>query len=405
MKPEHKILAALVVAAFGAILAADVSADRITTTSGQTFTGKILEEMDQSVVIQTMSGKVTVPRATINTIEKEGGAEAVKIVPAVVDPAKAAEAFEEAQSAVAADDWVRAGSLLEGLLKLDTGTFPHENRLTATAALVTCYLQVKNSQRAAGALRQQAALVASETDKKRLAAAAEALEASGRPAIGETAVGRFEEVMAAGMPWKAQQILEIARQVGASATVLNAMPRLDRAAQMCLARLTEADLYVPGFSQTHRQEALTLLADNILDGARKAVNVCTTDRKDLTRLWQDTLDELKKAAEEARKAEEEARKAKRSPPSKSPLTLATPDPKIQTYNQKASAYLARRLAAEDALENLKLFAEKCEAPALYTDREKEIADLLAKLEDLKYHEMREGIGKQEKIVLWKIRNN
>jgi len=404
MKPKHKILAALVAAAFGAILAADVSADRVVTKSGQTFTGTIVEETDQAVVLQTMSGNVTIPYNTIKRIEREGGAGKGQITPAVVDPLKAQETFEEAQEALRQDDWVRAGSLLEGLLRLEEA-FPHENRLTATAALVTCYLQVKDSRGAAGALRQQAALVASETDKKRLAAASEALEASGRPAIGETAVGRFEEVMAAGMQWKAQQILEIARQVGASATVLNAMPRLDRAAQMCLARLTEADLYVPGFSQTHRQEALTLLADNILDGARKAVNVCSTDRKDLSRLWQDIFDELKKATEEARKAEEEARKSKRSPPSKSPLTLATPNPQIRTYNQKASAYLARRQAAEDALENLKPFAEKCEAPALYTDREKEIADLLAKLEDLKYHEMREGMGKQEKIVLWKIRSN
>ncbi len=395
------------VAAALAVMASSASADQVVTKSGQTFTGQIVEETDQAVVIQTMSGKVTVPHDAIARIERYGADSKGRITPAVVDPQKAQETFEEAREAIRQDDWVRAGSLLEGLLRLEATAFPQEDRLTATAALVTCYLQVKDAQGAAGALRQRAALAAEETDRKRLLATAEALEASGKPLIQETAVGRFEEAMEAGSKWKAQQILNIAKQVGASATVLNAIHRLDRAALGCLARLTEADLYVPGFSQAHRQEALASLADNILEGAREAVDVCTADRKDLSRLWQDILDSIKKAEEEAKKAEEEARRARRTllPPSKSPLTLATPDPAIRIYNQKASTYLTRRQAAEDGLKNLKPFGEKYEAPALYTDREKEAVDLLAKLEDLKYHEMLQGMKDRCLISLWKVGNN
>jgi len=393
MKPEHKILAALVVAAFGAIGAADASADRITTTSGQTFTGKILDETDQAVVIQTMSGKVTVPRDTINTIEKEGGAEVV------VDPAKAAEAFKEAKSAIAAGDWRRAGNLLEGLLKLDTGSFPKEDRLAASAALVTCYLQIKDAKGAAAALRLRANLVASETDKKRLLAAAEAMDAPGKSIIGGTAVGRFEEAMEAGTEWKAQQILELAKQVGASATGLNVMYRLDRATQGCLAKLAEADLYVPGFGQAHQTEVVATLTDNILDAARKAVDVCTADRKEISRLWQSILDDLKKAAEE------EARRAKGSLPSKSPLTLAAQHPAIRLYNQKASEYLTQRQVGEDMLGNLQPFAEKYEAPDLYQKSEQEVKDLLSKLNDLKYHEKLQGMKEWSLISLWKIRSN
>ncbi|MGB2754431.1 MAG: hypothetical protein WBD75_02265 [Phycisphaerae bacterium] len=371
-KPEHKILAVLVVAAFGAILAPDVSADRITTTSGQTFTGKILEETAESVVIQTMSGTFPVPRATINTIEKEGGAEAAKIVPAVVDPAKAPEAFEEAKTAVAAGDWVRAGNLLEGLLRLDSGSFPQENRLAASAALVTCYLQIKDAKGAAVALRLRANLVASETDKKRLIAPAEALEASGTPAIGDITVGRYEEAIEVGTEWKARQILELAKQLGAGATGLNAMDRLERSARTALEKLDEADLYVPGFAKAYRTEVLTTLADNIMDAVRRAVEICTEDRKDLSRYWQTSAYGTKAAME---------------------------------WNEKASRYLAIRQAAEDGLKNLKPFGDKYETPDLYKEREQTVTDLLAKLDDLKYHEKRQGMKERYRIALRKIGGN
>ena len=369
MKPERKILAALVVAAFGAILAADASADRITTTSGQTFMGKILEETDQAVVIQTMSGKVTVPRTIINTIQKASGTEATKIVPAVVDPAKAPEAFEEAKSAAAADDWVHAGNLLEGLLKLDTGSFPQENRLAASEALVTCYLQIKDAKGAAVTLRLRANLVVSEADKKRLIAPAEALEASGTPTIGDIAVGRYEESLEVGMEWKAHQILELAKQLGAGATGLNSMDRLERSARTALGKLDEADLYVPGFGQAYRTEVLTTLADNITNGAHRAVDICTEDRKDLSRYWQTSTYGIKAATE---------------------------------WNEKASRYLAMRQAAEDGLKNLQPSADKFEAPELYKERKMKVQDLLAKLEDLKYHLKRQGMKERYRIALRKI---
>jgi len=357
MKPKRWILAALALAALAAALATAARADRITTTSGQTFTGKILEETAESIVIQTMSGNVTVPRTTINTIEKEGGAEAVKIVPAVVDPAKAAEAFEEAKSAVAAGDWVRAGNLLEGLLKLDTGSFPQENRLASSAALVTCYLQIKDAKGAAVALRLRANLVALETDKKRLIAPAEALEASGTPTIGDKTVGRYEEAIEAGTEWKAHQILALAKQLGAGAPGLDDMDRLERSARAALGKLDEADLYVPGFGQAHRTEVLTTLADNIMDAARRAVEICTEERKDLSRFAKTSVFGVKTAME---------------------------------WNEKASRYLAIRQTAEDALGNLKPFGDKYETPDLYKEREQAVTDLLAKLDDLKYHEERQG---------------
>jgi hypothetical protein len=358
--------------ALAALAAASAPAAEVVTKSGQTFTGRIVEETDQAVVVETMSGKVTVPRDTIERIQRNGEEAGAKILAAVVDPLKAKEAFEEAQEAIRRDDWARAGSLLEGLMRLDPAVFPQENRLTATAALVTCYLQVKDAKGAATALRMRSGLVALEADKKRLLAAAEALEASGKPMIGETAVGRFEEVMEAGTAWKAHQVLEVAKRAAASALGLNAMDRLERAAQGCLGRLGEADLYVPGFAQAHRAEVLAALADNILDGAQRAVEICTEERKDLSRFWQTSVYGIKYA---------------------------------QAYNEEASAYLDRRQAAEDALKNLKPFGEKHAAPDLYKEREPTVTDLLTKLEDLKYHEKREGMKERYAIALRKIGSN
>jgi hypothetical protein len=102
---------------------------------------------------------------------------------------------------------------------------------------------------------------------------------------------------------------------------------------------------------------LKTLADNIMDGARRAVDICTEERKDLSRFATTSVYGIKYA---------------------------------QAWNEKASVYLDRRQAAEDALGNLKPFGDKYEAPDLYKEREQAVTDLLAKLDDLKYHEKRPG---------------
>jgi hypothetical protein len=68
-------------------------------------------------------------------------------------------------------------------------------------------------------------------------------------------------------------------------------------------------------------------------------------------------------------------------------------------------YLDRRQAAEDGLKNLKPFGNKYEAPDLYKEREQTVTDLLAKLEDLKYHEQRQGMKERYQIALRKIGGN
>lgn len=361
-------------------------ADRIVTTSGQTFTGKITEENEENIVIETMSGTVTIPRSAIESLDKIDGTGSGELRPALIDPERADEAFDEAKEAVADKDWTKAAGLLEGLLALDRKAFPHEKRLVATVGLVNCYLEICDAGGAVRALQRRAGLVASEADKKRLLAAADVLEDAKGFVIAGKVVKRYDDVMAAAMESKAQQALDLALEAAASATRLDKAHTLKRTARTCFDKLEQADLYMPGFSAEHRTEVLASLRDNVLGGAQRAVKLCTDERKDLTRLRQSIIDNFKKEADAAKKAREAAKKAKKPLPPESPVTLTRLHADLLAYNQKASAYLARRQAGEDALGNLETLVERFDVPDLCKEHEEEIQNLLEKLNNLQYHE-------------------
>jgi hypothetical protein len=359
--------------AFAFVMAAvPASADTVLTTSNQTFTGKILEDTPEKIVVKTDSGTVTIPRIAVSWLQKDAAAEAPKIVPSKIFPAEAPQAFEKAKAAVAAGEWVRAGCLLAGLMDLPPGAFPQENRLTASAALATCYLQTKDARGAAKTFTQRAGLVLNEGDKRRLLATAEALEKAadkvglmmgivieGRP------VSTYEEAIGAAMLWKAARLLEEARDAGAKAAGLNEADKLDAAAKRIVDKLNEGDLYAPGFSVMHRKAALGALVENIMTGAQKAIQMCGEDRKVLSRFWQTSAADAKTAI---------------------------------VYNQRVTAYLARRQAAEDAVKGLQAFATKYQAPELYAERAEALGPLLAQLEELRYHTMMPGMPHQLMIT-------
>ena len=340
-----------------AAVAATVPAATIVTSSNQTFIGKIVEETPTHIVIRTESGTVTVPLVTIAMIERDVDPKKRGIVPERIQPADAPKAFGRAKAAVAKGDWVSAGSLLAGLLELPGASFPHENRLAATAALATCYLQVKDAEGAAKAFTQRSALVAGESNKRRLLATAEAIENAntlmGLTIDGKT-VSSYDEAITIAMTWKVKQLLAEAREIGANATKLNNLEKLEEAGKRIAAKLGEADLYNPGFSVVSREAALTSLADNIIQAARKAVELCTAERiANISPYWKTGGTSLKHATR---------------------------------YNNYTRNYLERRMAAEDGLKNLKTFATKAQAPGIYAKRAaREIAPLLKQLDALQYH--------------------
>ncbi|HUU11061.1 MAG TPA: hypothetical protein VM431_11070 [Phycisphaerae bacterium] len=351
------------------VTAAPAAADTIITSSNQTFEGTITEETPQHVVIKTASGTVTIPRVAIAAITKAAAASAPKIVPETLKPADAPKAFAEAKAAVTKGDWIKAGSLLAGLLELPPGSFPHENRVAATAALVTCHLQVKDAKGAAKAFTQRASLLVIEGDKRRLLAAAEALEKADTMmgiVIEGKPVQTYDEAINLAMGWKAKQLLDEAKDMGAKATDLNDPKKLDAVGKRILAKLDEADLYSPGFSVAHRKEAMASVADNILVAAQKAIETCTVQRvTNISRYWK---------------------------------TSAAGAQAATRYNNYATQYLGRRQAAEDGLKNLKAWVDTVGAPELYTERAAAIAPLMLQLDELQYHIMLPGMLQRLRIA-------
>ncbi len=362
----HRRTAVVTAMAFAALalIPASVWADTVTMKSGETFTGAIVGQTDEAVVLKTISGKMTIPMRNVKTVARDGdagdakpGTEAPdkpppKIVAIEVVPAKADEAFKQARSALVGGQWVEAGGLLEGLLRLDLKHFPREKRLAATGALITCYLQIKDARGAATAIGRRASLAEAENDRRRLVGAADMLRERGSTKVGEKHLGRFEEVMEAAMPWQAEQCLATARKVAREASGLNDRGRLNDAAEKALAQLAKANVYVPGFSEKHREAVLAALVTNVLDGAREVIAYCETVRPEL---------------------------AKRR------LSSVVSKPAALAWNKVARGYLGRRQAGADALNLLPTFTARHKVPALYTRHEKEVKKLLAELDEYQYY--------------------
>ncbi|MBM4019522.1 MAG: hypothetical protein FJ288_14590 [Planctomycetes bacterium] len=340
-----------------AAMAAPALADRIITKSGETFTGTIVEQTAEKVVLRTLSGTMTIPRDALKSIEKAGEetpgpAAPQQVVPAAVDAAGAAKALRDARSAVVAGEWVKAAGLLEGLMLLDEKSLSPDDRLGATGALVTCYLQIKDAQGAARSLSRRALLAPDAGDKRRLLAAAEVLKAVGSTDIGGKTLTRFDEVVEAAMNWKAQALLKEAVDSGTKAKGINDPSQLDRAANAALKKLAEADVFVPGFSAAHRRDPLAALVGNIMDAATQTVEYCEKERPELTRTAAASVRSIAAA---------------------------------KAWNDRAAPYFARRQAAEDALKNLDPFAKKFDVPDLCKTNEATAKSLLAKLDDLQYY--------------------
>jgi hypothetical protein len=346
------------------VLAAAAHADTITTKSGETFTGTIVEQTADEVVLKTISGKMTIPMARVTKLERDAEAADTgeetgetekpppKILVKPVRPADADEAFQEARTALVAGKWVEAGGLLEGLLRLDMKHFPLKHRLAATGALITCYLQIRDARGAATAISRRAALAKAENDRLRLVAAADMLRDIGTTKVGEKRLGRFEEVMEAAMPWKAAQCLATAKKIAGEASGLNNRARLNDAAEKALAQLAKANVYVPGFEDTHRKAVLAELVHNVLNGAREVIAYCKKIRPELT---------------------------------KRRLTSIVSKPAALAWNKVARVYLGRRQAGEDALGLLQPFTARHKVPDLYTQHADEVKQLLASFEEFKYY--------------------
>jgi hypothetical protein len=69
MRPNSKLLRPLLIAALTAVPAAIVIADTVTKKDGSKIEGKIVEQNDEMVTIETPLGQIKIPRSDIRTIE------------------------------------------------------------------------------------------------------------------------------------------------------------------------------------------------------------------------------------------------------------------------------------------------------------------------------------------------
>jgi hypothetical protein len=332
-------------------------ADRVVTKSGETFTGTLVEDTPEKIVLRTLSGTVTIPRDAVKSVEKAGeeakpAAPPPQVVAAAVDPAKAPQALQQAKAAIAAGEWIKAAGLLEGLMLLDERAFAGDDRLAVTGALVTCYLQIKDAAGAAKSLSRRAALAPDANDKRRLVAAAEVLRTVGSVQIGGKTLSRLDEVVETAMAWKAQQCLKDATGIAAKARGIDVPAQLERAATGVLKKLSEADVYVPGFSAAHRTEPLAALVNNIIEAAKQAVDYCEKVRPELT---------------------------------STAISSISSRAAANAWNDRAIPYFARRQAAVDALKNLPAFAAKFDIADVYKANEDVVKDLLVQLDDYQYY--------------------
>jgi hypothetical protein len=273
-----------------------------------------------------------------------------KIVPVTVAPERAAQTLKEARAALDKSDWLKAGGLLEGVLDIDPRKLSEADRRSAAAGLVTCCLQLEDGAGAGRALGKRASVAVDEREKRLLLTAAEALRDSNSNRIGAKTVRTYEEALAAAPEWKAQSLLAQAKKMSANARQFSVAGYLDRIVKNCTDRLAEADGYVPNFSGSHRREVLEPMIANLMQGARKAVDLCTAER--------DYLNTHRY------------------------LSLYGGD-KTKQWAGRVKAYMGARQEAEDALQNLKAFAPKSGLGDLYN--ENEVNDVLNKLDDLKYY--------------------
>jgi len=332
-------------------------ADRVVTKSGETFTGTLVEDTKEKIVLRTLSGTVTIPRDAVKSVEKAGEeakppAPPPQVVVVPVDPAKAPQALQQAKAAIAAGEWIKAAGLLEGLMLLDERAFAADDRLAATGALVTCYLQIKDAAGAAKSLSRRAALAPDANDKRRLVAAAEVLRTVGSVEIGGKTLSRLDEVVETAMAWKAQQCLKDATDIAAKARGIDVPAQLERAATGALKKLSEADVFVPGFSAAHRTEPLAALVNNVIAAAKQAVDYCEKVRPELT---------------------------------STAVSSVSSRAAANAWNDRAIPYFARRQAAVDALKNLPAFAAKFDIADVYKANETVVKDLLVQLDDYQYY--------------------
>ncbi|MBL7140288.1 MAG: hypothetical protein ISS74_05195 [Planctomycetes bacterium] len=335
-----------------ALLAGPLWAARVITKDGAVFDGVILSKDGGRVVVRTSGGgQITIPADKIHLIEGESDdappPEEPRIIPAQVQPRMADDAFREAKDSLKSGKWERAGALLEGLLALDPPRLSKRELAEAANGLITCYLRVEDPVGVGKTLLKSMQFAATDEERKRYQTAAEGLRAMRDGRLAGKKIESCQELVDASFRWKGEQLVDEARQIASNASLLSVSGRLERTATQCVARLEQADQYLPGSSSRHREQFLRMLPAKVMDTAKQAADACTQERDWLNEnRWRSWAD----------------------------------NETVKAWIARIMGYLSARQQADDAVRNL------LNAPSLKDLFNRgEAEDLLKRLDGLKYY--------------------
>ncbi|MBE3069980.1 MAG: hypothetical protein IMZ66_07065, partial [Planctomycetes bacterium] len=369
-------------AAAGLVAAAGpVRAERIVTRGGTTFTGQIIKDEGGKIVVKTVSGTIPVARNDIERIDKDApdAKDTVpEVVPVEVKPEKAAEALAQALRAAAfgrghlerdkrlarrgpceprpsAAGISSATNALRGAGVASRGLRPRVSRARSLAIRGTGYPRAKPAAREAHRARCHAAQTTWAS-----ALRAEAFRTVKGIRLGDQDIRAYGEALPAAVRWKGEKLVEEAKGLVAGGRMYAVPQRLLRTAQAAAARLEEADQYTPGVGSGRRHEILKTLADDLLDGVRKAIAFCTEERQGLDQSrWQ---------------------------------SLSNKEV-VKGWAGRIMHYISVRNQADSALENLQTMSEKIGDRGLYDAKAYE--GLRAQMEELKFYPR--GAGTKHRV--------
>jgi hypothetical protein len=346
------------------LLAQDKKADEqdfVRTTKGLVYRGKITEDKPDKVVILTHSGPITIPRQIIAEVRKAGvdyRSANEKIEAVEIPEGKEAAFLARATKLVGDGKHAEAAAICKGLRAISPSRLTARQRETVGQTLGQAFFNLQDWPAAASGLNYAARAVTNEMDRQRIRAMAQALKANKPPTIGGQTVDGFAQAMHAAMKWKADQIYDEAAKIVNDFRQVHQRDPLDRILQAADARLTQAEVFVPGYSIQRWPEVCRTMTTQMVGTVEKAAGKCTGERKELIRLyWQRTLT-VKRA---------------------------------KSWNEAVDNYLKRRQAAGDCLANVTHIEQNHPLKMAYKDNEfkqftEKRTNLAKTVEDLRYYD-------------------
>jgi len=353
-------------------------ADTVRTTQDTIFSGKIIQQDGEQVIIETKSGEITIPRSIIKEIRLDSmdyRSASEKIEETKIEIDKIPLFLNKIEEHFKNGEMEETVSIYKGLSALGNALSDKQRGSIGNIA-ARAYFELDDWPASAEAIRRVAILIKEDVDKKRLLAVAEALEENKSPSIGSQTIDGFDHAIKSAMKWKADKIFDKAFSFVQDAKEINRRSNVDQALNIANIHLSEAEMYVPGYSFQRKQEFVKEMVDRMISSVQKAKIICTEDRKDLKRNYVGGVTDRKHA---------------------------------EAWNKQCQVYLDIIDASRSCLNNIKQLGQENSIEELYDTAEHE--KLVKEIQELQFYDSDIQAGQRaikvngKKISLMKIGYN